>query len=116
MNLSIADIHVTALDLNSVDISTREGASAAMGKIKTAINTVSTQRGKLGAIQNRLEHTINNLGVTTENITAAESRIRDVDMAKEMMEFTKNSVLMQSAQAMLAQANMQPQSVLQLLQ
>lgn len=116
LNLSIADIHVTALDLNSVDISTREGASAAMGKIKTAINTVSTQRGKLGAIQNRLEHTINNLGVTTENITAAESRIRDVDMAKEMMEFTKNSVLMQSAQAMLAQANMQPQSVLQLLQ
>ena len=116
LDLSIADIHVTALDLNSVDISTREGASAAMGKIKTAINTVSTQRGKLGAIQNRLEHTINNLGVTTENITAAESRIRDVDMAKEMMEFTKNSVLMQSAQAMLAQANMQPQSVLQLLQ
>lgn len=116
LELSIDDIHVNALDLNSVDISTREGASAAMSKIKTAINTVSTQRGKLGAIQNRLEHTINNLGVTTENITAAESRIRDVDMAKEMMEFTKNSVLMQSAQAMLAQANQQPQSVLQLLQ
>lgn len=116
LDLSIADIHVDALDLGSVNISTREGASDAMSKIKTAINTVSTQRGKLGAIQNRLEHTINNLGVTTENITAAESRIRDVDMAKEMMEFTKNSVLMQSAQAMLAQANMQPQSVLQLLQ
>lgn len=116
LDLSIADIHVDALDLGSINISTREGASDAMSKIKTAINTVSTQRGKLGAIQNRLEHTINNLGVTTENITAAESRIRDVDMAKEMMEFTKNSVLMQSAQAMLAQANMQPQSVLQLLQ
>lgn len=116
LDLSINDVHVSALDLASVDISTREGASDAMAKIKTAINTVSTQRGKLGAIQNRLEHTINNLGVTTENITAAESRIRDVDMAKEMMEFTKNSVLMQSAQAMLAQANQQPQSVLQLLQ
>ena len=63
-----------------------------MSKIKTAINTVSTSRGKLGAIQNRLEHTINNLGVTTENITSAESRIRDVDMAKEMMNYTKNSV------------------------
>ena len=109
-------MHVNALALNSVDISTREGASAAMSKIKTAINTVSTSRGKLGAIQNRLEHTINNLGVTTENITSAESRIRDVDMAKEMMNYTKNSVLVQSAQAMLAQANQQPQSVLQLLQ
>jgi len=116
LELSIADMHVNALDLNSVNISTREGASAAMSKIKTAINTVSTSRGKLGAIQNRLEHTINNLGVTTENITSAESRIRDVDMAKEMMNYTKNSVLVQSAQAMLAQANQQPQSVLQLLQ
>lgn len=116
LELSIADMHVNALDLNSVNISTREGASVAMSKIKTAINTVSTSRGKLGAIQNRLEHTINNLGVTTENITSAESRIRDVDMAKEMMNYTKNSVLVQSAQAMLAQANQQPQSVLQLLQ
>ena len=116
LQLSIGDMHVNALDLTSVDISTREGASAAMAKIKTAINTVSTSRGKLGAIQNRLEHTINNLGVTTENITSAESRIRDVDMAKEMMNYTKNSVLVQSAQAMLAQANQQPQSILQLLQ
>ena len=111
LKLSIGDMHVNALD-----ISTRDGAAAAMSKIKTAINTVSTSRGKLGAIQNRLEHTINNLGVTTENITSAESRIRDVDMAKEMMNYTKNSVLVQSAQAMLAQANQQPQSVLQLLQ
>ena len=116
LKLSIGDMHVNALDLRNVDISTRDGASAAMSKIKTAINTVSTSRGKLGAIQNRLEHTINNLGVTTENITSAESRIRDVDMAKEMMNYTKNSVLVQSAQAMLAQANQQPQSVLQLLQ
>lgn len=116
LELGIADMHVNALDLTSVDISTRDGASSAMSKIKTAINTVSTSRGKLGAVQNRLEHTINNLGVTTENITSAESRIRDVDMAKEMMNYTKNSVLVQSAQAMLAQANQQPQSVLQLLQ
>lgn len=116
LELSIADMHVGALGIDGVDISTRDGAAAAMSKIKTAINTVSTSRGKLGAIQNRLEHTINNLGVTTENITSAESRIRDVDMAKEMMNYTKNSVLVQSAQAMLAQANQQPQSVLQLLQ
>ena len=116
LELSIEDMHVTSLGIGDIDISGREGAVAAISKIKDAINQVSTSRGKLGAIQNRLEHTINNLGVTTENITAAESRIRDVDMAKEMMEFTKNSVLMQSAQAMLAQANQQPQSILQLLQ
>ena len=109
-------MHVSSLGIGDIDISNREGASAAISKITQAINQVSTSRGKLGAIQHRLEHTINNLGVTTENITAAESRIRDVDMAKEMMEFTKNSVLMQSAQAMLAQANQQPQSILQLLQ
>ncbi|RJW34456.1 flagellin [Clostridiales bacterium TF09-2AC] len=116
LDLAIADMHVGNLGIGGIDIGTRDGASAAISKITDAINQVSTSRGKLGAIQNRLEHTINNLGVTTENITAAESRIRDVDMAKEMMEFTKNSVLMQSAQAMLAQANQQPQSVLQLLQ
>ena len=116
LELSINDMHVTSLGIGDIDISNRAGASDAISKIKDAINQVSTSRGKLGAIQNRLEHTINNLGVTTENITAAESRIRDVDMAKEMMEFTKNSVLMQSAQAMLAQANQQPQSILQLLQ
>lgn len=116
LELSIADMHVSALGLTSLDISSRQGASDAISMVKNAINQVSTTRGALGAVQNRLEHTINNLGVTTENITAAESRIRDVDMAKEMMEYTKNSVLVQSAQAMLAQANQQPQSVLQLLQ
>ncbi|MEG0340350.1 MAG: flagellin, partial [Oscillospiraceae bacterium] len=78
-------------------------------------NTVSGQRADLGAIQNRLEHTINNLTTTSENMTAAESRIRDTDMAKEMMAFTKNNVLSQAAQSMLAQANQQPQQVLQLL-
>ena len=116
LELSISNMHVDSLGIGDIDIGDRDGASAAISKITDAINQVSTSRGKLGAIQNRLEHTINNLGVTTENITAAESRIRDVDMAKEMMEFTKNSVLMQSAQAMLAQANQQPQSILQLLQ
>ena len=83
--------------------------------MKGAINAVSTQRAALGALQNRLEHTINNIGVTTENLIAAESRIRDTDMAKEMMAFTKNNILVQAAQAMLAQANMVPQGVLMLL-
>ncbi|MFD4816398.1 flagellin Hag [Peribacillus butanolivorans] len=83
--------------------------------VDAAIKTVSAARSKLGANQNRLEHTINNLSNASENLTAAESRVRDVDMAKEMMEQTKNSILSQAAQAMLAQANQQPQGVLQLL-
>jgi flagellin len=98
-----------------LDVSKSENASAAISVINDAINSVSTTRSKLGAYQNRLEHTINNLGASAENLTAAESRIRDVDMAKEMMEFTKNNILSQAAQAMLAQANQQPQGVLQLL-
>ncbi len=102
--------------LNDISVSTQEGASAAIKSIDNAINTVSGTRADLGALQNRLEHTVNNLGVTSENLTAAESRIRDVDMAKEMMEYTKNNILTQAAQAMLAQANQQPQGVLQLLQ
>lgn len=105
----------TGLSINAVTVATQTGASAAMTSVKTAINTVSTTRSNLGAIQNRLEHTINNLGVAQENITAAESRIRDVDMAKEMMSFTKNNILVQASQAMLAQANQLPQGVLQLL-
>ena len=90
-------------------------ASANLVLVQEAINTVSENRSNLGAVQNRLEHTINNLGASSENLTAAESRIRDVDMAKEMMEFTKNNILTQAAQAMLAQANQQPQGILQLL-
>jgi flagellin len=90
-------------------------ATAAIKVIDVAIGKVSSERSKLGAFQNRLEHTINNLGTSAENLTAAESRIRDVDMANEMMEFTKNNILQQAAQAMLAQANQQPQGVLQLL-
>ncbi|MGX1262853.1 flagellin [Rossellomorea marisflavi] len=98
-----------------IDISSQTNADSAVTVINTAIETVSAERSKLGANQNRLEHTINNLGTSSENLTAAESRIRDVDMAKEMMEQTKNSILSQAAQAMLAQANQQPQGVLQLL-
>ena len=116
MEVSVSDMHVAALGIADVDISTQAGAKAAVDKIKSAINSVSSTRGDLGAIQNRLEHTINNLSVTAENMTAAESRIRDVDMANEMMAYTKNNILVQSSQAMLAQANQIPQGVLQLLQ
>ena len=116
MTVSVGDMHTAALGIADIDISTQEGAKTAVDKIKSAINSVSSTRGDLGAIQNRLEHTINNLSVTAENMTAAESRIRDVDMANEMMAYTKNNILVQSSQAMLAQANQLPQGVLQLLQ
>jgi flagellin len=99
----------------ALDVSNAENAATAVTKIQQAIETVSAERAKLGAYQNRLEHTINNLEVAAENLTAAESRIRDVDMAKEMMEFTKQTILQQAATAMLAQANQLPQAVLQLL-
>jgi flagellin len=98
-----------------IDISSQGTADTAITAIQSAIDTVSAERSKLGAYSNRLEHTVNNLGTSSENLTAAESRIRDVDMAKEMMSQTKNSILSQAAQAMLAQANQQPQGVLQLL-
>lgn len=96
-------------------LETRSSADTAITVINDAIEKVSSERSKLGANQNRLEHTINNLKTSSENLTAAESRVRDVDMAKEMMNQTKNSILAQAAQAMLAQANQQPQGVLQLL-
>lgn len=119
MKLAIKDMRTTALASGgalTVNIATGGGASAAIVEIDKAIKTVSTQRSALGAVQNRLEHTINNLGAASENLTAAESRIRDTDMAAEMMAFTKNNILTQAAQSMLAQANQQPQGVLQLLQ
>ncbi|MBT2678862.1 flagellin Hag [Bacillus sp. ISL-35] len=101
---------------SGIDISTAAtAATSAITVIDSAIQRVSDERAKLGANQNRLEHTINNLNTSSENLTAAESRVRDVDMAKEMMNQTKNSILSQAAQAMLAQANQQPQGVLQLL-
>ncbi|MEK4222458.1 flagellin [Bacillus sp. FSL W8-0116] len=105
----------TTFEVKGVDISSQEAANAAITTINNAIEKVSAERSKLGAYQNRLEHTINNLSTSSENLTAAESRIRDVNMAKEMMEQTKASILAQAAQAMLAQANQQPQGVLQLL-
>ncbi|MCK2002121.1 flagellin [[Brevibacterium] frigoritolerans] len=99
----------------ALNVGTHASAAEAITKINDAINTVSAERSKLGANQNRLEHTINNLGTSSENLTAAESRVRDTDMAKTMMEQTKNSILAQASQAMLAQANSAPQGVLQLL-
>ncbi|MBX9974390.1 flagellin [Cytobacillus firmus] len=99
----------------ALSVLTHDDAAATVTTIQAAIDKVSAERSKLGANQNRLEHTINNLSTSSENLTAAESRIRDVDMAKEMMNQTKNSILSQAAQAMLAQANQQPQGVLQLL-
>jgi len=115
MYVTIGDMRATALGVTGVDISTQAAAKAAITTVNDAITSVSTERAKLGAVQNRLEHTIKNLDTSAENLQASESRIRDVDMAKEMMEFTKNNILQQAAQAMLAQANQQPQGVLQLL-
>jgi len=116
MDVNIGDIKAEVLGIDGVDISSVSGAQTAMKSIKDAINIVSDIRGGLGAVQNRLEHTINNLSVMQENMQDAESTIRDTDVAAEMMKYTKNSILVQSAQAMLAQANQQPQGVLQLLQ
>ena len=135
MDISIADMQTTALGRNAVgedpdgntrvsqftagvtaiDVTTQTKAEDSIITLNEAIQEVSTERARLGAYQNRLEHTIANLGVAAENLTAAESRIRDADMAKEVMEFTKQQVLLQSANAMLAQANALPQNVLQLL-
>ena len=116
MKVNVGDMHAKALGLATLTIADQDGAADAIQKIKDAINTVSSTRGDLGAIQNRLEHTQNNLSVMTENIQDAESTIRDTDVADEMMAYTKNNILIQSAQAMLAQANQVPQGVLQLLQ
>ena len=115
MVISIGDMQAEALGINDTSIDTVDDAEEALTSIDNALQEVSAQRSKLGAYQNRLEHTINNLSTAAENLTAAESRIRDVDMAQEMMEFTKNSILLQASQAMLAQANQVPQGVLQLL-
>ena len=115
-SLSIGDMRTAALGVDGLNLSTQSSAQSAITTIDAAIKLVSDERGKLGAVQNRLEHTSNNLSTSSENMSAAESRIRDVDMAKEMMEFTKNNILNQASTAMLAQANQQPQGVLQLLQ
>lgn len=115
VSLSVSNMDSSSIGVANVSVSSQDKAKDAIEAIDTAINTVSGTRADLGALQNRLEHTLNNLGVTKENLTAAESSIRDVDMAKEMMEFTKNNILVQASQAMLAQANQLPQGVLSLL-
>ncbi|HWR31267.1 MAG TPA: flagellin [Negativicutes bacterium] len=112
---AIGNMGVAALGLENVQVTNNALANDAIGKIDAAISRVSAQRSTLGALQNRLDHSISSLSTTTENLTAAESRIRDVDMAKEMMSFTKFNILSQAATAMLAQANQLPQTVLQLL-
>ena len=113
--ISMGDMRANALGVDKIDISNKFGAQVAIETVNNALEKVSTQRSALGAMQNRLEHTIKNLDTSAENLQASESRIRDVDMAQEMMEFTKQNILQQAAQAMLAQANQAPQGVLQLL-
>jgi len=115
MGIDIGDMGADALALNKVLVTDRESAARSITVIDSAIDIVSNQRAKLGAFQNRLEHTINNLTVASQNLSAAESRIRDLDMAKEMMNFTRLNILMQAGNSMLAQANQLPQQVLQLL-
>jgi flagellin len=115
MEISIESMTAEELGVDSVDISTRTGATEALETIDEALNVVSMQRASLGAYQNRLEFKIQNLNNQAENVTAAESRIRDADMAATMTEFTRNNILFQASTAMLAQANSMPQSVLQLL-
>jgi len=115
LKLSSADMRATKLGVANLSMSTVNRANTAITAIKNAVETVSKYRAKLGAKQNRLEHTINNLKVANENTTAAESRIRDTDMAKEISAYTKNNILNQAAQSMLAQANQSPQGVLSLL-
>ena len=131
INVSISDMRADAIGegvtglsnaaftsleaLKYIGVSSRENAEDAIKVVDQAIKDVSTERAKMGAYQNRLEHTINNLTVASENLTGAESRIRDADMAKEMMMFTKTQILLQTGTAMLAQANAAPQNVLQLL-
>ncbi len=115
VSLSVGNMSSSGIGVKNISVSTREAANKSIAKIDDAINKVSGTRADLGALQNRMEHTINSLGVAKENLTASESRIRDVDMASEMMNYTKNNILTQAAQAMLAQANTLPQGVLQLL-
>lgn len=115
IRVSVEEMSASKLGVSNIDVTTQTGANNGIIYINEAIEKVSAERAKLGAVQNRLEHTINNLGVAKENLTAAESRIRDLDMAEEMMTFTRNQIISQAATAMLAQANQVPAIVLQLL-
>lgn len=116
ISITIGAMDASTLGVDALAVSSYGAASTAIGLIQSAINQVSSQRSALGALQNRLEHTIANLDTTAENTQAAESRIRDVDMASEMVEYSKNSILAQAGQSMLAQANQSTQGVLSLLQ
>ncbi|EKO1912559.1 flagellin [Clostridium botulinum] len=115
LDINISNMGSVSLGVDNLAVDTHDNARKTIDSVNKAIKDVSTQRSKLGAFQNRLEHTISNLDNASENLQAAESRVRDVDMAKEMMSFSKNNILQQAAQAMLAQANQAPQGVLQLL-
>lgn len=117
VSIAISHDGAVTLDVEAAELDDAKGLTrdSGAGDIDTAINALNLQRAKYGAAQNRLEHTINNLGTTSENLTSAESRIRDTDMASEMTQYTKNNILLQAAQSMLAQANQQPQNVLALL-
>ncbi|MBF0498590.1 MAG: hypothetical protein HQM09_00525 [Candidatus Riflebacteria bacterium] len=115
MKVAFANMNAESLGVSNLDMTSIAGANAALGKLNTAIDAVSAERSKLGAFQNRLEYSINNLRNTNSNLTAAESRIRDTDMASEMIEFTRDQIVSQAGNAMLAQANTVPQQVLQLL-
>jgi flagellin len=115
-DLTLSAAAVAGVDISTIDLTTSDAtAQAALTVLDTAIKAVSTTRATLGSVQNRLEHTVANLGVAVENLTASESRIRDVDMAEEMVNYTRNNILSQAGTAMLAQANQMPQSILQLL-
>ncbi len=116
ISVTMKSMDATALGVNGLSLSTAAQAKASLDKIESAIKSVSEHRATLGAVQNRLEHTISSTDTTAENLQASESRIRDTDMAKEMMEYTKSNILTQAAQSMLAQANSAPNSVLSLLQ
>jgi flagellin len=116
IKISISNMNASSLGITSLSVSSFTTAGAAMSKIQHAIDQVSTQRSALGAIQNRLEHTINNLDTTSENTQSAESRIRDTDMASEMVQYSATSIIQQAGQSMLAQANSQTQGVLSLIQ
>ena len=115
LTVNVSDMSASALGVKNISVAKQDDANDAINKIDDAIKTVSTQRAKLGAVQNRLEHTVNSLNTANENLTASESQIRDTDMASEMIKYTKSNILQQASQSMLAQANQQPQGVLQLL-
>ncbi|MNW45378.1 Flagellin [compost metagenome] len=117
ISVSLKDMSTTGLSINGITVAGADetAANTTITAVKAAISTVSEQRATFGAVQNRLEHTVNNLGVMVENLSASESRIRDADMATEMTAFTKNQILVQAGTAMLAQANSAPQAVLKLL-